>query len=179
MGGPTTFTAQTGTLVLTGTPYAAVTADVALFNGLYLSKPSPPNLMPPGQMYNNIGQYTLSGLVAGSSYSWSAGPQEPFALNGVNGPLIRQGAFVALSQAIVFGGTPGAPVTAVLTVAQAPQPGAGVKLLQFQESLDTRRAAGRQGKSFQLEFINTQGRVKLVGQRISSVPGRDRRGIQN
>jgi hypothetical protein len=70
-------------------------------------------------------------------------------------------------------------VTAVLTVAQAPQPGAGVKLLQFQESLDTRRAAGRQGKSFQLEFINTQGRVKLVGQRISSVPGRDRRGIQN
>lgn len=58
-------------------------------------------------------------------------------------------------------------------------PGHGVKLLQYQESLDTRRLAGRQNKSFQLEFTNTTGRIRLVGQRVTAVPGRDRRGILN
>ena len=56
--------------------------------------------------------------------------------------------------------------------------GSGVPTLLFQESLDTRRLSGRQSKSFQLAFNNSQGRIKLVGQRITSVPGRNRRGVQ-
>lgn len=55
--------------------------------------------------------------------------------------------------------------------------GRGVGLLQYQESLDTRPASGRQSKGFQLEFTNTQGRVRLIGQRSSAVSGRDRKGI--
>ena len=55
--------------------------------------------------------------------------------------------------------------------------GSGVGLLQYQESLDTRSSSGRQSKGFQLEFVNTQGRVRLIGQRNSAVSGRDRKGI--
>ena len=55
--------------------------------------------------------------------------------------------------------------------------GSGIALDRLQETLDTRRVSGKQGKSFQVAVENTTGAVKLVGIRISAVPGRNRRGI--
>ena len=54
----------------------------------------------------------------------------------------------------------------------------GVVLTQFQEALDTRRIGMRAGKSYQLEFRNTQGRIKLIGQRVNNVQTRNQKGIE-
>jgi hypothetical protein len=51
-----------------------------------------------------------------------------------------------------------------------------LELDQMQEVLDTRRVGRMGGKSYQLMISNTQGRIKLVGQRVDAVPGMDLRG---
>lgn len=57
--------------------------------------------------------------------------------------------------------------------------GGGVDPGQFQEALDTRRIPGaRSGKSWQLAFTNTQGRIKLIGCRVNNVQSRNEKGIQ-
>ena len=54
----------------------------------------------------------------------------------------------------------------------------GVNLMQFQEALDTRRIGMRAAKSYQLEFRNTQGRIKLIGHRVNHVDTRNGKGIE-
>lgn len=56
--------------------------------------------------------------------------------------------------------------------------GSGVNLLQFQEAMDTRRIGMRASKSWQLKITNTQGRMKLVGQRVNNVKTRDQKGTE-
>lgn len=104
-------------------------------------------------------------FTAANTYS---GPPQFRPTGGSTQPLI-----------LVIGITTTDPLINAVLTGPCFQIGSGVALLQYQEALDTRRAAGRQNKSFQLEFTNTSGRIRLVGQRISAVPGRDRRGVLN
>jgi hypothetical protein len=54
----------------------------------------------------------------------------------------------------------------------------GIELRRHQETLRTCRISGRQGRSFQVETINDQGRLRVLGMRVTAVPGRNRRGEQ-
>jgi hypothetical protein len=56
--------------------------------------------------------------------------------------------------------------------------GSGLVLDRMQEGIETWTVTGRQGRSFQVETINEQGRIELLGERLNVGQGRKRHGVQ-
>lgn len=72
-------------------------------------------LVPAGAVYDGSGQYTLSGLTAGTAYLWVKGAND---ISIVNTPdtITVSGTFLAAGTSCVMNGTPGATVTATVQV---------------------------------------------------------------
>jgi hypothetical protein len=139
----------------------------------------------PNGAYTSI-LYQFTGLIAGRTYRLvndgsavaidnrdTYGPDIVDLTVTANVPLT----FTAVGDTLLLQGTSAGLVNTSLKRVGLANP-AGVTLQQYQEGLHTARISGRQGRSFQVEFNNTQGRCKLLAMRITSVPGRNRRGVQ-
>lgn len=135
------------------------------------------NLVPAGAVYPFAGVYNLI-VPVGETYRYLPGANETELdyTSASGGQSVTSAATIVptLSRLKIFG-TTGELVTAEVV------PGlylgeAGMATDTFQESLDTRRLPRRQSKSYQLEFENTQGRIRLVGERISQVNTRKVQG---
>lgn len=149
-----------------------------------------PGNVVPALTYGLDGTAEVTGLMPDIVYAWTPGAHDTTlqtldSQGEVTGsPLTTAGTFTLATgldglagSAVLLTGTPGATVTGTITVSGF-NLGSGVNLLQFQEALDIRRIGWREGKSYQLEFSNSQGRIKLIGQRVSAVNTRSQKGTQ-
>jgi hypothetical protein len=143
-----------------------------------------PNLVSPGQYYTPQNGDLYHGVlpILGATYTYTPGPNDGQLQCGLT-QSINGGTFVGLTSGFTIYGAPKPigqqqdwPVTATVAQVQGLNLGSGFALDQFQEVLDTRRASRIGGKSYQLAIFNTQGKIKLVGQRVDALPGMDVRG---
>ena len=136
----------------------------------------PSNPIPAGATYDLTGGLYRYGIMVTPkiAHMFIPGPNESYLM--VNGQELTAGAFISsVSSLTLYGNGNGTAVTAAIDGFL--NLGGGIQLDLLQESLDTRRIGWRQGKHFQLEFINTQGRIRLAGVRLKSVPMRPQKGI--
>ena len=143
-----------------------------------------PNLVSPGQYYTPQNGDLYHGVlpILGATYTYTPGPNDGQLQCGLT-QSINGGTFVGLTSGFTIYGAAKPigqqqdwPVTATVAQVQGLNLGSGFALDQFQEVLDTRRASRIGGKSYQLAISNTQGKIKLVGQRVDALPGMDVRG---
>lgn len=71
------------------------------------------SIIPGGAAYDGSGNYTLSGLTVGRTYTWTTGASDVSCINGAE-TLVVSGNFIAQSPSVTLTGTPSATITATV-----------------------------------------------------------------
>lgn len=71
------------------------------------------SIIPGGAAYDGSGNYTLSGLTVGRTYTWTDGSADISCVNGAE-TLVASGNFIAQATSVTLTGTPGAVITATV-----------------------------------------------------------------
>lgn len=71
------------------------------------------SIIPGGAAYDGSGNYTLSGLTVGRTYTWTAGANDNSCINGAE-TLTGSGNFIAQATSVTLTGTPSATITATV-----------------------------------------------------------------
>lgn len=71
------------------------------------------SIIPGGAAYDGSGNYTLSGLTVGRTYTWTDGAADISCVNGAE-TLVASGNFIAQATSVMLTGTPSATITATV-----------------------------------------------------------------